>query len=100
MMQLQSGAFTFDTKRPFLCVHSSFRLLEAIAVLSIDFSLPALNPPRLPQLQQRPNLCNIQANAPYKPGNALPLHPQLVAHDALSRFHVALVMVLGAPMQV
>ena len=26
MMQLQSGAFTFDTKRPFLCVQSSVRL--------------------------------------------------------------------------
>jgi hypothetical protein len=31
---------------------------------------------------------------------ALPLQPELLALNALSRFHVALAMALGAPMQV
>jgi hypothetical protein len=99
MQQLQSGSFTFETRRPSVCVPRVFafsqQLQEQKTPSASDTTLFSL-----PQLQQRPKTCSIQASAPYKPGKMLQLQPQLAAQNALSRLHVALAMVLGAPMQV
>ena len=99
MQQLKSGSFLFETRRPSVCVARVSLFLSDCrnkkTPSASDITLFSL-----PQVQQRPNTCSIQASAPYKPGKMLQLQPQLAAQNALSRLHVALAMVLGAPMQV
>jgi hypothetical protein len=100
MQQLQSGSFIFETRRPSVCVARVFAFSQRLQEQKQTPSASDITLFSLPQVQQRPNTCSIQASAPYKPGKILQLQPQLAAQNALSRLHVALAMVLGAPMQV
>jgi hypothetical protein len=92
--------FLFLIEAPTLTCHLAILVTICNRMTHVWQKSPLLLVSSLAQVQQRPATCSIQASVPYKTGVVLPLQPQLAARNALSRFRVALSMLLGAPMQV